>query len=278
VAAAAKKMGLKVLYYISPQVWAWRQKRAQKLSRLVDHLAVVFPFEAEFYQNLAPALPVTFVGHPLLDELQENGGNHNGSLPVPAEAELVGILPGSRMSEITRLAPLLLEAAGIMRRQRPELHFVLPVAPGLDRKSLDPYLDGAQGLTVVPGRAIQVMAQAKLILVASGTATLQAALAGVPMVVVYKTGGFNYAVGKRLIKVEHIAMPNLIAGRGLVPELIQHEATPEAVARVGLELLADDAARAAMRAGLDEVRVKLGGPGASQRAAELALSLMRDGR
>jgi lipid-A-disaccharide synthase len=277
VATAAKKLGLKVLYYISPQVWAWRQKRVHKLVRLVDHLAVVFTSEADFYRDRAPSLPVTFVGHPLLDEIKDSGGNGNEALPVPAGAEVVGLLPGSRISEITRLAPLLLEAAAIMRRERSGLHFVLPVAPGLDRQSLDPYLTGAQGLTVVLGRALQVMSQARLILVASGTATLQAALAGVPMVVVYKTGWFNYALGKRLIKVEHIALPNIIAGRSLLPELIQARATPEAVARVGLGLLADDVARAAMASGLAEVRAKLGGPGVSRRAAELAQRMIRKG-
>jgi lipid-A-disaccharide synthase len=248
-----------------------------KLVRLVDHLAVVFTSEADFYRDRAPSLPVTFVGHPLLDEIKDSGGNGNEALPVPAGAEVVGLLPGSRISEITRLAPLLLEAAAIMRRERSGLHFVLPVAPGLDRQSLDPYLTGAQGLTVVLGRALQVMSQARLILVASGTATLQAALAGVPMVVVYKTGWFNYALGKRLIKVEHIALPNIIAGRSLLPELIQARATPEAVARVGLGLLADDVARAAMASGLAEVRAKLGGPGVSRRAAELAQRMIRKG-
>ncbi len=277
LAKTAKSLGIKVLYYVSPQVWAWRQKRALRMSKLVDHLAVVFPFEKVFYKAVAPELPVTFVGHPLLDEEEAWGGRAREPLPaVPEGAELVGLLPGSRVSEITRLLPLLLKAAKLMRQERQGLHFVLPVAPGLDRAIMDPYLDAdpLPGLTVLPGRAAQVMAQARVLLVASGTATLQAALAGAPMVVVYKTGGFNYALGRRLIKVEHIAMPNLIVGHGLVPELIQHEATPQAVCARALALMDDGPDRRAMIDGLGEVRRKLGGPGASRRVGELARTLI----
>ena len=272
VGKAANKLGLKVLYYISPQVWAWRPKRAQKMASFVNHLACVFPFEPEFFKINAPQLPVSFVGHPLLDIPPQQWDE---PLPVPQEAELVGLLPGSRMSEISRLLPLLMAAAKRMREQRPGLHFVLPLAPGLRREQVEPYLQNTpRGLTVLAGRARQVMEQAKLLLVASGTATLQAALAGTPGVVVYKTGGFNYAVARSLIKVEYIAMPNLIAGRELMPELIQGEATPEKVAAEAISLLADQKQRERVIKGLNEVRAKLGGPGASRRVAELALEMM----
>ena len=272
VGKAANKLGLKVLYYISPQVWAWRPKRARKMASFVNHLACVFPFEPEFFKINAPQLPVSFVGHPLLDIPPQQWDE---PLPVPQEAELVGLLPGSRMSEISRLLPLLMAAAKRMREQRPGLHFVLPLAPGLRREQVEPYLQNTpRGLTVLAGRARQVMEQAKLLLVASGTATLQAALAGTPGVVVYKTGGFNYAVARSLIKVEYIAMPNLIAGRELMPELIQGEATPEKVAAEAISLLADQKQRERVIKGLNEVRAKLGGPGASRRVAELALEMM----
>jgi lipid-A-disaccharide synthase len=276
VAKAAKALGLKVLYYISPQVWAWRPKRAQTLARLVDHLAVVFPFEQDFYTQAAPELPVTFVGHPLLDEEAEFLARANDPLPVPAGAELIGLLPGSRQSEISRLMPLLLEAAALIRQQRPRCHFVLPVAPGLDRTLLDPHLEAhaLNGLTVLPGRAAQVMAQSRLLLICSGTATLQAALAEAPMVVVYKTGAFNYALAKRLIKVTHVAMPNLVAGREVIPELLQAEANPRSLADKALELLDNETARQEMIQGLAEVRQRLGRPGGGRRAAELAQRLM----
>ena len=274
VMKAAKKLGIKVLYYICPQVWAWRQGRARHMARYVDHLAVTFPFEPEFLNRIAPELKISFVGHPLLDEEPQNL-EAQSPLPVPSNAELVGLLPGSRMSEITRLLPLLLEAAGIMRERRSDLHFVLPVAPGLNTKDLSLFLKTAPaGLTVLPGRAEQVMAQAKLLLAASGTATLQAALAGAPTVVVYKTGGLNYALARMLIRVDHIAMPNLVAGKRLLPELIQGEATPEAVAAEGLALLEDGPRRQEMLEGLKEVKAAMGGPGATRRVAELAVQIM----
>lgn len=274
VMKAAKKLGVKVLYYICPQVWAWRQGRARHMARYVDHLAVTFPFEPEFLTRIAPELRISFVGHPLLDEEPQNL-EAQSPLPVPSNAELVGLLPGSRMSEITRLLPLLLEAAGIMRKRRSDLHFVLPVAPGLNTKDLSLFLKKAPaGLTVLPGRAEQVMAQVKLLLAASGTATLQAALAGAPTVVVYKTGGLNYALARMLIRVDHIAMPNLVAGKRLLPELIQGEATPEAVAAEGLALLEDGPRRQEMLEGLKEVKAAMGGPGATRRVAELAVQIM----
>ncbi len=274
VMKAAKKLGVKVLYYICPQVWAWRQGRAKHMARYVDHLAVTFPFEPEFLNRIAPELNISFVGHPLLDQ-EPQGAEPASPLPVPSNAELVGLLPGSRMSEITRLLPLLLKAAGIMRQQRSDLHFVLPVAPGLNTDDLSPYLDKAPaGLTVLPGRADQVMAQAKLLLAASGTATLQAALAGAPTVVVYKTGGLNYVMARMLIKVDHIAMPNLVAGRRLLPELIQRGATPKAVAQEGLALLEDGPRRQEMLEGLQEVKAAMGGPGATRRVAQLAVQIV----
>lgn len=274
VMKTAKKLGVKVLYYICPQVWAWRQGRAKHMARYVDHLAVTFPFEPEFLGRIAPELKISFVGHPLLDEEPQNP-EAQSPLPVPSNAELVGLLPGSRMSEVTRLLPLLLEAAVIMRERRSDLHFVLPVAPGLNTKDLSPFLKKAPaGLTVLPGRAEQVMAQAKLLLAASGTATLQAALAGAPTVVVYKTGGLNYALARMLIRVDHIAMPNLVAGKRLLPELIQGEATPKAVAQEGLALLEDGPRRREMLEGLKEVKAAMGGPGATRRVAELAVQIM----
>jgi lipid-A-disaccharide synthase len=274
VMKAASKLGVKVLYYICPQVWAWRQGRAKYMARYVDHLAVTFPFEPEFLGRIAPELNISFVGHPLLD-VEPQKPEQFYPLPVPSNAQLVGLLPGSRMSEITRLLPLLLKAAAKMRERRYDLHFVLPVAPGLNTDDLTPYLKKAPaGLTVLPGRAEQVMAEARLLLAASGTATLQAALAGAPTVVVYKTGGLNYALARMLIKVDHIAMPNLVAGRRLLPELIQGEATPEAVAAEGLALLDDGPRRREMLDGLKEVKSAMGGPGATRRVAELAVEIM----
>lgn len=276
LAKKAKSLGLKVLYYISPQVWAWRQKRAQVMARLVDHLAVVFPFEKDFFEAQAPELKVTFVGHPVMDEDQANQRKAGQVLPVPEGAELVGLLPGSRHSEISRLLPLMIETARYMRQKNPRLHFLLPLAPGLTLDDLEPHIsDGAMpGITVLPGRAAAIMAQSRVLIIASGTATLQASLAGTPMVVVYKTGVLNAFVARRLIKVKHIAMPNLIAGREVIPELLQEQATPRAVGDKALSLLADGPERVDMIAALGQVREKLGQPGASRRVAGLARELI----
>ncbi|MBI4800647.1 MAG: lipid-A-disaccharide synthase [Desulfarculus sp.] len=276
VAKRAKALGLKVLYYISPQVWAWRPKRALKMPKLMDHLAVVFPFEEQFYQGVAPDLKVTFVGHPIMDEDEANRQKAGQVLPVPQGAELVGLLPGSRHSEISRLLPLMIETARYMRAQNPRLHFLLPLAPGLTLDDLEPHIsEGAMpGLTVLHGRAAAIMAQSRVLIVASGTATLQAALAGTPMVVVYKTGALNALVARKLIKVNHIAMPNLIAGREVIPEVLQEKATPQAVGDAALALMAEGGQRREMIAGLGEVRGKLGQPGASRRVAELARDMM----
>ena len=277
IAAYAKRLGLKVLYYVSPQVWAWRSGRAAKMARLVDHLAVVFPFEKDFYARKAPGLAVTFVGHPLLDEEEERAQQITPPWPFDKGKTVIGLLPGSRFSEITRLMPLMVETSKILAAKRPDLQFALPVAPGLDEKDLTPYLDGAApSITFMPQAAQQVMRKADLLLIASGTATMQGALAATPMVVVYKTGNLNYFLGKRLIKVVHIAMPNLIAGHGLLPELIQNEANPKNLAHNALLLLEDETRRRHMVEGLKRVRQRLGCAGASKNVAQLAINMIGD--
>lgn len=273
IGRAAKKLGLKVLYYISPQLWAWRRGRARQMARFVDALACVFPFEEAFFRRIAPNLPVSFVGHPLLDRPPDPEAEE--PLPGGRDAQWVGLLPGSRMSEVSRLAPLMMAAARIMAAQRPELRFVLPLAPGLDRRRVEPFLaDAPVGLLILDGQAERVMRRAQALVVASGTATLQAALAKAPMVVVYKTGKLSYHLGRALIKVEHIAMPNLIFGGGLLTELIQDQATPQAVAAETLAILGDAERRQAILEGLELVRGRLGQPGANQRVARLAMDLI----
>ena len=273
VGKAASKLGLKVLYYVCPQVWAWRQKRARTMASFVDRLAVVFPFEVDFLKEIAPDLKAEFVGHPLLDHPPAEAGDENW--PVPQGSTLVGLLPGSRMSEIKRLLPLLLKSAAVMQKSRPDLHFVLPLAPGLDQARVEPYLQGAPtGLTLLHGRAQMVMARSRVVLAASGTATLQTALAGTPMVVVYKTGMVNYLLARSMVKVDFIAMPNLIAGREVAPELIQGAANPEAVAAKALEMLDEGPLRADILDGLALVKERMGGPGAGRRVAQMASELM----
>ncbi len=272
----AKKLGLKVLYYISPQVWAWRRGRARTMGGYIDHLAVIFPFEPLWWRQMRPFLPVTYVGHPLMDELEERIARQP-PIQLRNQDRIVALLPGSRRSELKAHLPLMLGAAGLLKQQRPDLQFLLPLAPGLGSDDLRPYLHRAPaGLTVVPGGATAVMAASRLVLVTSGTATLETALVGTPMVVVYKVGPLNRFLGRLLVDMAHFSMPNLIAGRQVVPELIRKQPTPELVAAEALPLLADGEQRSKMLADLQEVRQKVGGPGASRRAAELALGMMEN--
>lgn len=273
---AAAKLGIKVLYYVCPQVWAWRCKRAVAMAGFVNRLAAIFPFEQKFLAELAPHLKVDFVGHPLLDRA-EPAPRDSDSWPLPEDCVPVGILPGSRHSEITRILPVMFEAARIMREKRPELCFVLPLAPGLKTGDLEPYLEKApEGLTILPGKSRMVMEKCKVLLVASGTATLEAALVGTPFVVVYKTGWVNYFLAKRMVKVDFIAMPNLVAGRQVVRELIQQEATGQNLAQEALEILDPGQARQEIEDGLKEIRLSMGGPGASRATALMAKEMIEE--
>ena len=272
IGPAAKAAGAKVLYYIAPQVWAWRQGRAKAMGRFVDELACVLPFEPQFFARLCPQLKVSFVGHPLLDAPPPKV-----SLPVEENHPVVALLPGSRHCELRHMLGPMVEAAGLMHAANPKLHFLLPLAPGI---TTEPYrhllAQAPPTLHITPPVAQAVLARAQVAIVASGTATVQAAIAGVPTVVVYKTGWLNYQLARRLVKVPFIAMPNLIAGRRVLPELIQHELTPQRLAAEAMRLLEDEEERRRMQQGLAEVVAALGGPGASKRAAEVALRLMEE--
>ncbi len=270
----AKKMGIKVLYYICPQVWAWRQGRARTMASFVDHLAVVFPFEKEFMARLAPDLPVSFVGYPMFDQPPEQP-REDIRLEVPEGKTLVGIVPGSRHSEIRRLLPLHFETARLMQKERDDLCFALPLAPGLSTDDLRPYMDRAPSpLQVLPGGAKEIMGKSRFCLVTSGTASLETALAGCPMVVVYKVSLLNCFLARALLKVDCVAMPNLIAGRIFIPEFLQNDAKPEIIAQTALELMQDGPARKDMIQTLGEIKQSMGGPGASLKTARLACHMM----
>jgi lipid-A-disaccharide synthase len=277
LAKTARELGIKVLYYISPQIWAWRQKRVFKIKKLVDMMAVVFPFEVPFYEHAG--VPVRFVGHPLVDEVgsplshdeAEREFNLDPARPV------LGLFPGSRRSEIKRLLPIVLESAALIHRQRPEMQFILPRASTLSEEFLAPFLLGNElDIRVIPGRAYDVMQACDAIVSASGTATLEIALMQVPLVVIYKIAPLSFQIMSRMIKVDHIALCNIVAGEKVVPELIQQDATPEKISRAALELLNDKDKAAAMRQRQGLIRKKLGGSGGSRNVAELALELLKD--
>ena len=229
VAAAAKKLGIPVLYYISPQIWAWRQNRVKKIKRLVDHMAVILPFEAAFYRK--HHVPVTFVGHPLLDRILPMVDRQAST--TQTKKPIIGLLPGSREKEVSTLLPVMLEAAKLIRRQLPAVRFVVSCSESIkDDLVMDIVRQHASRLEIetIKGSVVDVFRQSQMMVAASGTVTLEAALYGIPMVIVYKVSPLSYWLGKRLIKVKHIGIVNLIVQKELLPELIQDNASPQTIA------------------------------------------------
>jgi lipid-A-disaccharide synthase len=272
VATAAKKLGIPVMYYISPQVWAWRTGRVKKIKNVVDHMVVIFPFEVALYKKWH--VPVTFVGHPLLDS-RMSGTSREKKGSLNKDGLLIGLLPGSRNGEITRLLPTMVQAADILSEQIPGIRFAIPVASSVDRTLVERIVEGGTArLLILPDGLQDVLDEAALVITASGTVTLEAAIAGTPMIIVYKVSPFSYWLGKRLIRVKHIGMANLVAKRPIVPELIQHEASAEKIARQALQMLRDEKGLVEMRRKLRHVAQSLGSPGASKRAAEVAMNLL----
>ena len=270
LAAFARKRGVPVLYYISPQIWAWRQGRVRRIRQIVDHMAVILPFEEPFYRR--HGVPVTFVGHPLMD-------HYHGLVPRPsspggAEALSIGLMPGSRDSEVRKLLPLMLAAARLIG-QRKRVRFLLSQAPSVTPGLVQCMVDDADvALTLIKGDTGRLLQEAALVIVASGTSTLEAALHETPMIIAYKVSPLTYRLGKALIRVPHIGLVNLIAGKRVAPELIQQEATPEAIAGQALALLNDEARLGEMRIALAEVARRLGAAGASAKVAKIAFGLL----
>jgi lipid-A-disaccharide synthase len=269
--SAIKALGVPLVYYISPQLWAWRPGRMKTMKALVDRVLVIFPFEEALYR--AEGVDVRFVGHPLLELATPTADKATlaREFGLDAHRPIVALLPGSRPNELTRLASVLGAAAGEIARRVPGVQFIVARAPHLDSA-----LFGAFPSTpIVEGRTDDVLSLSDLVLTASGTATVQTAMHGKPMVVLYKLSPLTYRLGKPLAKVDMYAMVNLIAGRRIVRELIQDDCTPQAVADEAVALLTDGARRDEMVRDLAAVRAALGGPGASQRAAEAVIDLVR---
>ncbi|MFH1028122.1 MAG: lipid-A-disaccharide synthase [Pseudomonadota bacterium] len=276
IAAFAKKLNIPVLFYISPQIWAWRSERVTKIGRLVDHIAVILPFEASFYRK--HHIPVTFVGHPLLDEFRD-------PLPSPMppfqdSPPVIGLLPGSRESEISRHLPVMLQAARILSAQM-DIRFVVSMAPGAPHEAIKDLCRPFQNelhLDIDPDGARSVFAKTHLVVAASGTVTLEAAIAGIPVIIIYKVSPLSYRLGKAMIKVKNIGLVNLIAEREIVPELIQDRASPELIAETVMKLVNTPSALDNIRHAFADVRNRLGGPGASARVADIALNMLKGNR
>jgi len=278
LAKTARKLGIKVLYFISPQVWAWRKNRLAVIRRNVDKMVVILPFEEEFYRGAG--VDVTFVGHPLLDEVKPRHTRTEtlAGIGLDDEATTIALLPGSRKGEVERLLPEMLEACRLMTAMLSPLQFVLPLAPTLPFPFVQEIIKRFPvRVKVVEEDLYDAIALADAAIVASGTATLETALLGVPMVVIYKISGLSYAIGKRFIKVDYISLVNLIAGRAVVPELIQQDASPARIAAEVKALIVNEEARRAMKESFTVLRGKLGFPGASQRTAQIACAMLREG-
>jgi lipid-A-disaccharide synthase len=268
------EMGVPVVYYISPQLWAWRAGRIEAIRRYVSRMLVIFPFEVEVYERAG--VPVEFVGHPLLDlaAASEPSERWRASRGLDASRPVLALLPGSRPNEVSRILPILAAAAPLIAEGVPGVQFLVARAPSLPDALFDD-IRRAPGVTVVEGQADDVLAAADAVVTASGTATVQTAIHGKPMVIVYRLSGLTYAMARRFVKVSTYGMVNLIAGRTIVPELIQDDCTPARVAAEAVSLLTDRARAAAMRADVAAVRTRLGGAGASARAARAVLSVVR---
>ncbi len=274
LARAIRSLGIPVVYYIVPQVWAWRRGRLRTLKRLVTRALVIFPFEEPLLRDAG--IPVEFVGHPLL-ELSAPTQSREAFLSahrLRPEAPTVALLPGSRPNELAAILPGLTRAARDITERVPGTQFVVARAPDLDNGLFAP-LAGLAGTSpvVVEGRTDDVLAASDVVLTASGTATVQAAIHQRPMVIVYRLSTLTYRVVKAFSHVDDAGMVNLIAGERVVPELIQDAFTPEAVANEAVSFLTDPARAARTRAALGQVRAKLGAVGASRRAAEQILSV-----
>jgi len=278
VAGKAKKLGIQVMYYISPQIWAWRSGRINTISQRVDRMVVILPFEEAIYEKAD--VKVSFVGHPLLDVIRvkdEEAITRSRYLKNEASL-LIGLLPGSRLSEISHLLPVMLDAATIITREISRVEFLVPLASTIRQEEVTSYLRGRDlNLTVVEGNTHEVIQICEMIIAASGTVTLEAAILGTPLIVVYKVNPLTYWLGKRLVQVEHVALANIVAGETVAPELIQHEVTSERIAQEAMGILEDSKRQAWIRQRFSEVREKLGSPGASARAAAIALELMGSG-
>ena len=274
-----KRLGIPIAYYVSPQLWAWRPGRLETIRKYVDRMLVIFPFELEIYERAGVA--VEFVGHPLIElaAATRDRATFLQTLSLDPARPVVALLPGSRPNELSLILPGLVDAARLISRRVPEAQFVVARAPSLDDALFEPLRRlRASDVRVeqVSGATDDVLAAADVVVTASGTATVQTAIHGRPMVIVYRVAPLTYAIGRSLVKIASYGMVNLVAGRRIVPELIQKTFTPENVAREAVSLLTDPARAGTMRQDLADVRVRLGGRGASQRAAAAILQLTHD--
>lgn len=255
-AKIAKRQNLKVLYYISPQIWAWRKKRIKIVKKNVDHMAVIFPFEVEFYRKENVA--VSFVGHPLVEVVKTTMNTYEAKSFFNLKKEnqtLIGLMPGSRFVEIKFILPIILKAAAALKNANPHVQFILPLAPILKKEDLQPYLQQYDlNIQIVNSHHYDAMQLCDAIIVASGTATLEIALLGIPMVIVYKGSSLSFAIAKKLVKIPYVGLCNIIANKKIIQELLQQDATTENIVKEIKSILEDKEYLSAMKENLRTVK------------------------
>jgi len=274
-ARLVKKKGIPLVYFISPQIWAWRRGRVKKIARLVTKMVVIFPFEKDFYEQAGVA--TEFVGNPLVDAVRNHFSREEAlaRFRLNPDVPTVGLLPGSRMGEIRRHLPVFLKAVPLIKKEIETVQFILPVAPGLKRDEIATWCRRVDpSITIVENHVYDVMHIADFILVASGTATVEAAIMEAPMAIIYQVSPLTYRLGRLLIKTKNVGMVNIIAEKTIVPELLQQDFSAERVAETTISHLRDQTARDTMKQELRAVRRRLGAPGAAKRAAQAVYTIL----
>ena len=276
LARFAKQCGVKVLFYVSPQVWAWRPGRVKTYGKAIDMMAVIFPFETTYYD--AENVPVRYVGHPSVDKVhpQRSRLEDMAIFNLDESNPVIGLLPGSRANEINRLLPIMLAAAEILQARIPGIQFMLPQADSISDELLESYMcQSLVKITVIKNQPYDVIQCCDVVMTTSGTATIEIALLTVPMVITYKLAALTYWLGRWLVNTPFIGLPNIILGKGFIKELIQHEATSENLAEEIERILTDKFYADQMRDNLNQVKQQLGHGGGSKNMAELALEIMK---
>jgi lipid-A-disaccharide synthase len=277
LAATAKRLSIPVLFYISPQIWAWRSGRVKKIKRRVDHMAVILPFEEPFYQQ--HNIPVSFVGHPLMDELTDKDllQTFQPYSNLESDKKIISLFPGSRTKEVSIHLPIMIQSAILLCKKLPNLRFIISCAPSIKPTQLEQILSTYRQkdfFEIVNEDAPAIFKKSRLALAKSGTVTLEAAIYATPCMIIYKVSPLSYHLGRYLIRVKYVGLANLISNREIFPELIQTKASPKLIAEKAEHMLTETHGFENLQAELLEIRKKLGKPGASDRVAELALDLM----
>jgi len=273
LAPLVKKRKIQLMYYISPQLWAWHKSRVNLVRRYVDRMLVLFDFEREFYNKYG--VDADFVGHPLLDSVNVSTDKtaFHTSLGINDDSKVIGLLPGSRMQEIERMLPDMVGSIPQLREKFGKIEVLLGCAPEIDESVYEQYIKDS-GIKVIKGKTHDIMAHSDAIVVSSGTATLEAGILGTPMLIVYKTSPITYAIGKSLVKLDNIGLINIVAGGRIVPELWQNNVTSSNIADKLHNILSNKKLQAEIKAALQLAKDKLGANGASKRAAKIALEML----